>query len=205
MTMLVGNHTRGIKPVREEIIEAFQEARRVCKASPKNLGGVLLAMASDIYTGTEACTRVKDCASRITEILRSCCDGSGIVGWRKDIPAESSSIWIFNELAQREEGPQIASQIMMHPSSGLILYTVTGISSITNYPFMEVSGDGVTSAFISEDKIGKKWSIKAIYDVWLKVEEGNPLWKPLYDILKEFADDEDIWASFSRFHPQDMK
>lgn len=185
-------------------MEAFQEARQVCKESPRNMGGVLLSMAVASRSGTEASALVSKCVNRIVEILRSCCDESGMVSRHKDIPMKDNSIWISNEFAHRSEGIQIASQIMMHPASRTILYTITGVGSITNYPFMEVSEPGTTSAYIFEDKIGKNWSLKCIYDEWLKVEEGNPLWRVLYDILIEFADDGALHAS-SRFRPQDMK
>lgn len=202
--MLVGNHTRGIRPVQEEIVEAFQEARRVCKESPGNMGEVLQYIISAGHSGTEASALVKSCMNKIVAILRSCCDESGMVSWRKDIPKEDNSIWIANEFAHRSEGIQIASQIMVHPASRKILYTITGASSITNYPSMEASEPGATSAYIFEDIKGKNWSLRCIYDEWLRVGEGNPLWRTLYDILIEFADDEALHAS-SRFCPQDMK
>lgn len=186
-------------------MEAFQEARRVCKESPGTMEGVLLLIAAAGRSGTEASTLVRDCMHKIVAILRSCCDESGMVSWRKDIPKKDNSIWIANEFAHRSEGIQIASQIMMHPASRTILYTITGVSSITNYPFMEVSEPSATSAYIFEDKIGKNWSLRCIYDERLRVGEGNPLWRTLYDILIEFANDEALQASSSRFHPQDMK
>lgn len=202
--MLIGNHTRGIRPVQEEIMEAFQEARRVCKESPGNMGEVLQLIVTANHTGTEASALVGKCMNTIVAILRSCCDESGMVSWRKDIPKEDNSIWISNEFAHRSDGIQIASQIMMHPASRKILYTITGASRIINYPSMEVSEPGATSAYIFEDRIDKNWSLRCIYDEWLRVGEGNPLWKTLYDILIEFADDEALQAS-GRFHPQDMK
>ena len=203
--MLIGNRTRGIRPVHEEIMEAFQEARQVCKESPRNMGDVLLLASSVSRSGTAAGALMRKCMNKIVSILRSCCDEAGMVSWHKDIPKEDNSIWIANEFAHRSEGIQIASQIMMHPASRKILYTITGVSSITNYPFMEVSEPGATSAYIFEDRIGKNWSLRCIYDEWLRVGEGNPLWRTLYDILIEFADDEALRASSSRFRPQDMK
>ncbi len=43
------------------------------------------------------------------------------------------------------------------------------------------------------------------WSFWLRVGEGNLLWRTLYDILIEFADDEALYAFSSGFRPQDMK